>query len=294
MGYPNPSESDRGWGGGSDKWEIIDGKRTYPEWQHGLAFTGGKIGYAGEKCGIRQATIDFGKPKAFHKVIVWHHGYEHIPKECRLQYWDGAEWRDIKSERWVELKYAPLNGYITTPDIHTFKPVVGSKVRYLFDNCGPNMSGEYNEHGWLYEFEAFAPLPRIAYLPVSNIEGVGEVYTNKLGKQRIAVVKDLERINVDTLSERTGIPLYKLYVIKRRAELALSVKVDATLFKPLLDRRLDNIMRTSTEELRTITGQPSDTIDNLKNEISTLLLALDNNIVKNMLLEDLVLGSGTP
>ena len=39
-GFPSPLESDRGWGGGSYPWEVLDGQRTYAEWYHGLAFTG--------------------------------------------------------------------------------------------------------------------------------------------------------------------------------------------------------------------------------------------------------------
>jgi hypothetical protein len=154
-GYSHPLESDRGWGGGANPWDIIDGMRTYPEWQHGLAFTGGRMSYAGERCGIRQATINFGEAKTFLKVIIWHHGHEHIPKECNLQFWDGARWVDIISKREVDLQYTPPSGYGTTPDIHTFSPVAGSKVRYVFDNCKENILGKPNEHGWIYEFEVY-------------------------------------------------------------------------------------------------------------------------------------------
>ena len=31
-GYPSPLESDQGWGGGSNQWDIVDGLRDYPEW----------------------------------------------------------------------------------------------------------------------------------------------------------------------------------------------------------------------------------------------------------------------
>src|SRR5947209_7680435 len=41
-GFPSPAESDNGWGGGTDKWQIVDGIRGYADtFAHGLAFTGG-------------------------------------------------------------------------------------------------------------------------------------------------------------------------------------------------------------------------------------------------------------
>lgn len=44
------TESDTGWGGGVYPWDMVDGLNLYPDWQHGLAFTGGKIPYI-EPCG---------------------------------------------------------------------------------------------------------------------------------------------------------------------------------------------------------------------------------------------------
>jgi len=29
-GYPSPLESDDGWGGGTSKWDLVDGQRMYP------------------------------------------------------------------------------------------------------------------------------------------------------------------------------------------------------------------------------------------------------------------------
>ena len=60
VGDPNPLQSDSGWGGGSDKWEIVDGLRSYDFWAHGLAFTGGHATSAGgppwiEPAGVRHA-----------------------------------------------------------------------------------------------------------------------------------------------------------------------------------------------------------------------------------------------
>src|SRR5438876_8280961 len=70
VGFPTPLESDPGWGGGSNTWEIVDGLRSYSAWYHGLAFTGGHTNGPGsggwiEPAGPRQATIDFGQVETF-------------------------------------------------------------------------------------------------------------------------------------------------------------------------------------------------------------------------------------
>jgi parallel beta-helix repeat protein len=153
-GFPHPLESDHGWGGGSDQWEIVDGRRDYPEWYHGLAFTGGRLDYV-EPAGPRQATIDFGVPRTFQQVILWHHGTNHIPADAGLQYWDGTTWQNIAFSRFVDLSYVS-GGAGSTPDYYTFNSVTGSRIRYTFDNRLPDYQHDQQiEHGWLYEFEVW-------------------------------------------------------------------------------------------------------------------------------------------
>lgn len=158
-GFPSPLESDRGWGGGSYPWEIVDGLRSYSHWAHGLAFTGGHQTSAGgppwiEPAGWRQATINLGAPKTFGKVIIWHHGVEYTPAEAFLDYWDGSQWVPITFQRvYGTMHEEGQNSGYSDSDIYTFTPVTGSKVRYSFDNSGYNVNGTFNIHGWLYEFE---------------------------------------------------------------------------------------------------------------------------------------------
>jgi len=160
-GLPNPLESDRGWGGGSYPWDIVDGQRSYDTWARGLAFTGGHTdgwnspGYL-SPCGSRQATIDFGDNRTFSKVSVWHHGTDHTPQAPFLEYWNGDRWLDIPFQRVYGREEAPGTGSgNSTSDEYTFAPVTGSKVRYRFDNCGTNILGTPNIHGWIYEVEVF-------------------------------------------------------------------------------------------------------------------------------------------
>ena len=149
------TESDNGWGGGSNKWEIVDGIRKYNEWYHGLAFTGGTGNWAGELCGWRQATVDFGTPKTFNRVVVWHHGLEHVPNTYKIQYWDGTNWVDVFSTNNGRsyLRYPtsnPTNWWesFSTPTENRFPAVTASKVRFALNNCDIT-------HGWIYEFEVY-------------------------------------------------------------------------------------------------------------------------------------------
>lgn len=158
-GHPSPLESDRGWGGGANTWELVDGRTAYEVWSHGLAFTGGHATSAGggpyvEAAGPRQATIDLGEPRTFDRVVVWQHGDEHTPKHARIEAWDGKEWKILESQRRPKAEHAAGQASgDSDADVFTFKPVTASKVRYSFDNREPNIHGTANIHGWLYEIE---------------------------------------------------------------------------------------------------------------------------------------------
>lgn len=155
-GRPSPLASDRGWGGGSRPWELVDGRTSYEHWAHGLAFTGGDSSWAGEAAGPRQATIDFGEPRTFDRVVVWHHGDAHTPAQATLEVFANDRWSPISFAR------KPKSGHAAgqesgdaDADVYTFAPVTASRVRYGFDNRGPSLTGPQNIHGWLYEIEVF-------------------------------------------------------------------------------------------------------------------------------------------
>lgn len=155
IGFPHPLESDNGWGGGSDKWDIVDGVRKEPAWYNGLAFTGGMRPYIAP-CGWRQATINFGELKTFNRVIVWHQALYHVPNTYQIQYWDGMSWVDIFSTTSGHdyLKYpddvgGPVWwGGFSIPLENTFEPVTSTKVRLRLNNCDL-------VHGWIFEFEVY-------------------------------------------------------------------------------------------------------------------------------------------
>lgn len=157
-GYPSPLSSDDGWGGGTSKWDIVDGQRCYNSWARGLAFTGGERPYV-EPCGWRQATIDFGQDVTFDRVAIWHHGGSHIPNTYKLEYWDGSQWVELFSTTsgsdyliadtdcspWSEVDDCSSG---SLPTENTFPEVTGSKVRYQVHNCDIG-------HGWIYSFEVY-------------------------------------------------------------------------------------------------------------------------------------------
>lgn len=151
--HQDPTESDRGWGGGSYPWDIVDGTRVYGDtWAHGLAFCGGAHGYCGQACGMRQATINFGTMQRFNHVLVWHHGDDHIPPVWMVEYWDGAQWHDVGGTSSIRWDMRATNRWSAVPTENIFPEVEGSKVRFRFDNC-------YVTHGWIYEFEVFNEAP---------------------------------------------------------------------------------------------------------------------------------------
>jgi len=158
-GLPSPLESDPGWGGGALPWDIVDGRHGYPEWYHGLAFTGGHTAGAGSggwsaPCGPRQATINFGTTRQFDTVVIWHHGEEHAPAVAHVDVWDGTTWRTVTTTRVYAAERDTSPGG-SVSDAYSFAPTSGSKVRYGFDNCGNTVSGIPMVHGWLYAFEVF-------------------------------------------------------------------------------------------------------------------------------------------
>lgn len=154
--YPNPMESDPGWGEAVFPWHLVDGIRYRGDfWSYGLAFTGGKECIE-DSCGWRQATIDFGEPVRFNRIIIWHAGDNtNIPFyylccwNKQTQNWDTILRKtDLKSraKAFIEKNERSI------PAEDTFSDVLSDKIRYLFNNCS-------GDHGWLNEFEVYYDKP---------------------------------------------------------------------------------------------------------------------------------------
>ena len=144
-------QSDPGWGGGALPGDMVDDLNAYTDtWAHGLAFTGGDDQWAGQPCGYRQATLDFGTARQFNRVLVWHHGDNHMPSTYGIDYWSGSDWLSVggsSAQRW-DLRSGLGSGWGSVPTETIFPAVTGSKVRFWLNNCDI-------EHGWIYEFQVF-------------------------------------------------------------------------------------------------------------------------------------------
>lgn len=127
----------------------------------------------------------------------------------------------------------------------------------------------------------------ILSLPIVDVMGVGKVYSEKLEANGVNTIADMVSVDVSTLSESTDISLYKLYMWKRRAVLAMDVKIDPDLFRDIQKIELGDIITLSDEELSSKAHQPIEIIPDLKKDISALFISLDNDIVKSMTIESL-------
>lgn len=162
--FPHPFESDPG---GSYPQDLLDGYRSCALrslWDCGLAFTGGNANWGGQACGVRQATIDFGRSVQVSAVKITHHDDEHVPKIYQIQIWTGSGWTTVVNQQNNTIGrctrppgYDPASNWVCMIT-DEFPPAATSKVRYTFNNCpnaNQNILGNSITHGWLYEFEAY-------------------------------------------------------------------------------------------------------------------------------------------
>ena len=150
--YPNPMESDPGWGEAIFPWHIVDGIRVRGDyWAYGLAFTGGRENYE-DSCGWRQATIDFGEPKQFNRVVIWHAGDNVDIPLYYLRSWneERKNWDTLLCKKDMKFRAAAYTAIhcLSVPVEDTFATVVSRKIQYLFNNCN-------GDHGWINEFEVY-------------------------------------------------------------------------------------------------------------------------------------------
>lgn len=161
---------------------------------------------------------------------------------------------------------------LTKPVEATQKAIIDANV---WTTAGSYIDWDY------FNVESF----RIENFPVIAIMGVGKSYAEKLEAQEVKTIRDMTLADVFTLGKKTGISLFTLYMWKRRASLAMDVKIDRALFSNILKMRLGTIIAMPDEELRSKANQPMETISDLKKDIATLLISLDNAIVKSMTIE---------
>lgn len=163
------------------------------------------------------------------------------------------------------------------------KPVEATQ-KVIIDANVWTTAGSYVDWDYVY-----VEPTRIENLPVIAIMGVGKIYAEKLEAHGVKTIRDMASLDVVTLGKKTGISLFRLYMWKRRAALAMDVKIDMALFSNILKMRLGDIISMPDEELGRKTNQPIEIISDLKKDISVLLISLDNAIVKPMTIEKLAI-----
>jgi hypothetical protein len=127
-------------------------------------------------------------------------------------------------------------------------------------------------------------------ISIRYIDGVGEIQVKKLEACGIKTIRDMAFGDVITLGKRTGISIFTLYVWKKKAALVMSFKLKKSLVSNILKMRVDEIMAMSDKELSRKAKQPIKVILDLKMNIATLLVSLDNDIVKLLNIEMMAVG----
>jgi hypothetical protein len=161
--FPNPLESDKGWGGATFKWHLVDGIRAKVNyWNMGLAYTGGLLEYI-DTCGWRQATINFGIPTTFNRVVIWlnTNNTDLLPDSFNILSWseNTKDWlaiKRVKNKRKQMEPYFPLlqeacqekKIALVVPYEEILPTTKSSRIRFQFNNCGI-------DHGWINEFEVY-------------------------------------------------------------------------------------------------------------------------------------------
>jgi hypothetical protein len=153
--YPHAYDSSPGWGGGNRPWDLVDGMRSYPWWNYGLAT-------AWTSSGWYQATINFGEPMTFDTIVPWWHGYsDYAPKVLKVQIWDGASCVDVFSttntfDHFVMHSDPNIDPILTHGSSATeirFDPVTALKVRVTWDQ--EEIWNRSGMHAWLYSLEVY-------------------------------------------------------------------------------------------------------------------------------------------
>ncbi len=148
------SASDDGWGGGTSKSDLVDGKASYYDtWAHGLA---APWGWGGRYFNV---VVDFASETTFNRVVTWwHRGERDAPNFVDIQIWNGVRstWDTIYSTSDAFSRVGPYDDpttWTSSPIDFFFPAVTSDKMRLVYDNREIYERSGY--HGWLHEIAVF-------------------------------------------------------------------------------------------------------------------------------------------
>jgi hypothetical protein len=148
-----PITADPVWSLMTDPVKLVDGRIQYPTGNDGFAWEIGPPPSGNWK----QATIDFGVPTTFNKVLIWHRFPKGIPLDWKVQVSDdNSTWTDVYMPAFPTCRTdtQPLLVNWLNPACAfeaSFDPVTAQYVRYTFDET-TTFEGK---RGWALEFEVF-------------------------------------------------------------------------------------------------------------------------------------------
>jgi hypothetical protein len=126
-----------------------DQRASLGEWIDGVA------------CGERWIDIELASTARVRAVRAWHHGRDQGPTRFGVLVDDGSgSWREVyktTDENYFAAGWRDNGHYWGGPITADFAATPARRVRYWMDTCttDPELG-----HGWLYEIEVFADLPR--------------------------------------------------------------------------------------------------------------------------------------
>ena len=123
---------------------------------------------------------------------------------------------------------------------------------------------------------------------VISIDGVGDKYSQQLNNVGITSIERLLDISPIDLSEKTRIPPSRLYEFKRKAQIIQEIKIDPGDYESLLNLECSKILSSKVSELERTSKIPSDKIRILKEQLSDLYVAVDNDVIKDAKLGEVV------
>lgn len=132
--------------------------------------------------------------------------------------------------------------------------------------------------------EEIRPGP-LAEQGVQIIDGVGLAYAERLREVGVETLTQLAELDLSLV--QVDVPTVRLQEFQRKAEMALSVEIEATTFTPLLDLTVSEVLRTPVVQLSDRARQPMAVIRQLRRNLITLQVALDNAFLDRMTLRDL-------